>query len=91
MLPLEPLLHTSNNTPVLLKEMVAALVNRYLQDIGDATHADLHNVLLAEMEPALLQQVMRHCRGNQSRAAALLGLNRATLHKKLLHYQIPFL
>jgi Fis family transcriptional regulator len=29
---------------------------------------------------------MRHCEGNQSRAAAILGLNRATLRKKLKQY-----
>jgi Fis family transcriptional regulator len=26
---------------------------------------------------------MKHCEGNQSRAAAVLGINRATLRKKL--------
>jgi Fis family transcriptional regulator len=34
----------------------------------------------------LLHEVMRHCDGNQSRAADMLGMNRATLRKKLKDY-----
>ena len=34
----------------------------------------------------MLVEVMRHCEGNQSKAAATLGLNRATLRKKLKEY-----
>jgi Fis family transcriptional regulator len=39
--------------------------------------------MLSEMETGLLTEVMKHCEGNQSRAAAVLGINRATLRKKL--------
>jgi Fis family transcriptional regulator len=31
---------------------------------------------------------MIHCRGNQSRAAEILGMNRATLRKKLKQYAV---
>ena len=44
--------------------------------------------MLAEVEPGLLQEVMIHCRGNQSRAAEILGMNRATLRKKLKQYAV---
>ena len=44
--------------------------------------------MLREIEPPLLREVMRHHDGNQSRAAATLGLNRATLRKKLRAYGI---
>lgn len=71
-----------------LKEMTAKVVRRYLHDMGHSDQHDLYDVLLAEVEPALLTEVMAHCRGNQSRAAEVLGLNRATLRKKLKHYQL---
>ena len=47
---------------------------------------DLHDVVLREIETPLLHEVMRHCDGNQSRAADMLGMNRATLRKKLKDY-----
>jgi Fis family transcriptional regulator, factor for inversion stimulation protein len=63
-------------------------VRRYLRDMGDATCEDLYDVVLREIEAPLLNEVMRHCDDNQSRAAEMLGLNRATLRKKLKEYGI---
>lgn len=71
-----------------LKDVVARVVRRYLHDMGHASESDLHATVLAEVEPALLQEVLAHCRGNQSRAAGILGLNRATLRKKLKQYRL---
>jgi two-component system nitrogen regulation response regulator GlnG len=45
--------------------------------------ADLYPELLAAVEPALLDEVMRRVQGNRWVAAQWLGLNRATVRKKL--------
>ena len=66
-----------------LREYVARAVRRYLHDMHDHAADNLYDVVLHEIEVPLLIEVMRHCEGNQSRAAATLGLNRATLRKKL--------
>ena len=42
----------------------------------------------AEVEPEVLKAVMRYTNNNQSKAATALGLNRATLRKKLHRYNI---
>ena len=43
---------------------------------------------MTEVEAPLLEAVLAHANGNQSRAAAMLGINRATLRKKLKRYNL---
>ena len=74
--------------PASLREVVARSVRRYLHDLHDHPADDLYDVVLREIEPPLLREVLRHHDGNQSRAAATLGLNRATLRKKLREHGI---
>jgi Fis family transcriptional regulator len=67
-----------------LSECVSRTVRRYLADIGDADCAEgLHALVIREVEGPLLREVLAFHDGNQSRAAAALGINRATLRKKL--------
>jgi Fis family transcriptional regulator len=70
-----------------LRECVARAVRRYLVDLGEHEVDDLYDVVLREIEMPLFAEVMRHCEGNQTRAAATLGINRATLRKKLKQYK----
>ena len=69
-----------------LRDYVAKAVRRYLLDLGDCESHELYDIVLREIEVPMLVEVMRHCEGNQSKAAATLGLNRATLRKKLKEY-----
>lgn len=67
-----------------LSECVSRTVRRYLADIGDTECAEgLHALVLREVELPLLREVLAFHEGNQSRAASALGINRATLRKKL--------
>jgi two-component system, NtrC family, nitrogen regulation response regulator GlnG len=49
---------------------------------------DLYTELLHCVEPPLLDEVMRRLQGNRWAAAQWLGLNRATVRKKLAHYDL---
>ncbi len=66
---------------------LGAAVERWLDQrfraAGDGLPTDLYRRLVQEVERPLLLRVMRATRGNQLRAAELLGLNRNTLRKKL--------
>jgi len=61
-----------------LRECVARAVRRYLSDVESEPSEGLHALVLRE--------VLAWYGGNQSKAAAALGINRATLRKKLQQY-----
>ncbi len=69
-----------------LSECVSRTVQRYLDDIGPTPCGDkgLYALVMTEVETPLLREVLAWHDGNQSRAADMLGISRATLHKKLV-------
>lgn len=69
-----------------LRDHVSNSVSRFLRDLdGESTNV-LYQLVLREVEIPLFTEALRHCEGNQSRAADLLGIHRATLRKKLREY-----
>ncbi|WP_439107662.1 DNA-binding transcriptional regulator Fis [Congregibacter sp.] len=75
-------------TVASLREAVDLFVRRYLEEMDGEMSTDFYDLVLSEVEAPLLQAVMEYTRQNQSRASAMLGLNRGTLRKKLKHYAI---
>lgn len=78
--------HPATDAPAqqpALREAVSRSVRRYLSDLGDHRCDDLYRLVLSEIEGPLLDEVLTHCRGNQTKAAQMLGITRATLRKKL--------
>lgn len=67
---------------------VADCLDDYFATLNGHAPIDLYEMILEQVEPPLLRATMRYCGGNQSRASELLGLNRATLRKKLGQYKI---
>jgi Fis family transcriptional regulator, factor for inversion stimulation protein len=66
-----------------LADCVGQAVRRYLGDLGRSEADDLYELFLRELEQPLLREVMAWTDHNQSRAAQVLGISRATLRKKL--------
>ena len=71
-----------------LNQSVEEAVNEYLQMMGDQPVTDLYEMVLVEVEPSLLKCLKKYSRGNQSQMALILGINRATLRKKLKKYRL---
>lgn len=78
--------HSAPRAP--LRDHVASSVRRYLDDLDGHGTDNLYQVALREFEIPLFLEVLEHCDGNQSRAATMLGIHRATLRKKLREYGI---
>lgn len=67
---------------------VKSSMNQYFKDLdGEPPHA-VYDMVLGCVEKPLLEYIMQHAAGNQSKAAEILGLNRNTLRKKLQQYHI---
>ena len=49
---------------------------------------DVYQLVLNEVEPPLLNAVMKFVNNNQSQASRILGINRTTLRTKLKKYNI---
>ena len=67
-----------------------AAVSQFLRNhrMRGSSREKIYQRALAEFEIPLLQHVMRQAKGNQLKAASLLGINRNTLRKKLTEYAI---
>ena len=71
-----------------LRECVKVAVEDYLHQLDGHDVSEFFSLVMTEVEAPLLEAVLAHANGNQSRAAAMLGINRATLRKKLRRYNL---
>ncbi|MES2013689.1 MAG: helix-turn-helix domain-containing protein [Pseudomonadota bacterium] len=71
-----------------LANSVKSSLDQYFKDLdGEPPHA-IYDMVLSCIEKPLLEYVMQHTAGNQSKAAEILDINRNTLRKKLQQYSI---
>jgi len=71
-----------------IEDCLRASLEAYFHDLRGATPRDVYGMVMRAAERPLLEVVMAHAGGNQSRAAQWLGLNRNTLRKKLQEHQL---
>ncbi|EKE84546.1 DNA-binding transcriptional regulator Fis [Idiomarina xiamenensis] len=82
-----PLTTIGNNAqPKPLRDSVKQALHKFLQQLDGQDPEELYELVLSEVEAPLLEEVMTYTRGNQTRAATMLGINRGTLRKKLKKY-----
>ena len=71
-----------------IEEAVRASLETYFKDLRGVEPDNLYELMLGSFEKPMLDIIMRHAQGNQSKAADWLGLNRNTLRKKLLQHKL---
>ncbi|MCE9685963.1 MULTISPECIES: DNA-binding transcriptional regulator Fis [Shewanella] len=81
-------IETANGTikPQLLRDAVKRAVTNFFAQLDGQEASEVYEMVLSEVEAPLLDIIMQHTRGNQTRAANMLGINRGTLRKKLKKY-----
>lgn len=71
-----------------LRDHTEDALRSYFDRLNGHAPGDLYDLVLGEVEQPLLVAVMKYSRGNQSKAASILGINRGTLRKKLKQYSL---
>ncbi|MCG8426324.1 MAG: DNA-binding transcriptional regulator Fis [Chromatiales bacterium] len=77
-----------NRSTEPLSECVRDALTSYFKQLDGHSASNLYQMVLAEVEKPLLETVMQHTEGNQSRASTILGISRSTLRKKLALYEL---
>jgi two-component system nitrogen regulation response regulator GlnG len=73
-----------------LAQAVERHIRAFLAAHGDgAMPSNVYDLVIAEVERPLIRLTLAATRGNQIKAAAMLGLNRNTLRKKIRDLDIP--
>ena len=69
-----------------LRACVQSALDLYFMDLDGHQADGVYDMVVGQVEQAMLESVMQHTRSNQTRAAEVLGINRSTLRKKLKLY-----
>jgi len=76
----------SRNTE--LADAVKRSLERYFRDMDGEQPTAIYDMVLKNIEKPMIETVLGHAEGNQSRAAEMLGINRNTLRKKMQQLRI---
>jgi Fis family transcriptional regulator len=71
-----------------IEESIRDNLESYFKDLRGTEPSAMYDMILGVVERPLLEVVMKHAEGNQSRAAEWLGINRNTLRRKLLEHKL---
>ena len=71
-----------------IAECVRRSLNRYFRDLEGEKPDAIHEMVMSNVERALLEFILNKAGGNQTAAAEMLGINRNTLRRKLTEYRL---
>ena len=71
---------------VPLRAHAEEALGAYFEKLNGHKPARLYELVMREVEEPLFRAALTYSDGNQSHAAAILGINRGTLRKKLKEY-----
>jgi Fis family transcriptional regulator len=71
-----------------LKEQVKSITAQYLLDIEGYQADSMYQDLIDAVEESFLRTLLSHTQGNQKAAAAISGISRNTIRKKITKHNL---
>jgi len=71
-----------------IEECIRDSLENHFKDLHGVEPTAMYDMIFNVVEKPLLDVVMKHAEGNQSRAAEWLGINRNTLRRKLVEHKL---
>lgn len=71
-----------------IKEFLEGKLNGFVNKMTKIDNSNLYDTVIGEVEKALFGIVLKETKGNQVKAAKVLGINRNTLNKKIRDYKL---
>ena len=71
-----------------IAESVRKALERYFRDMDGERPSDIYDMVLKNVEKPMIETVLGKAQGNLTLAAAMLGIDRNTLRKKMQQLRI---
>ena len=83
--------HVIETTRPILGEFTGETMDRFYRKVLHTTPlGNMYEVVMGEVEAALLETTLKHAKGDIAVAASILGVPRTALLKRLHKYRIVF-
>lgn len=71
-----------------ISSCIYAALETYFKNLDGEMPAPIYDMVIRSVERPMFEVIIRQSGGNQTQAAAMLGINRNTLRKKLVDYKL---
>ena len=79
---------TRKNLNYSISKIIKNETLSYISQMNGQGVSNLHNLFISEVEKSLISAVLSHLKGNVTKTAGYLGINRGTLIKRIKEYGI---
>jgi|WetSurMetagenome_2_1015567.scaffolds.fasta_scaffold57581_3 Fis family transcriptional regulator, factor for inversion stimulation protein len=82
------LTQATKNKSFTLSESVFEAIETYLSNLEGHKPTNLYQMVQEQVESSLFHTILKHTNKNQCKTAAILGISRGTLRKKIKQYKL---